>query len=242
MAGPARFLSGLLLVVAVLAAPPAPALDLAPGQAFDRIAADRLLGPALARAVGAEKVRVVVEKPSLPLANPYPDLAELEVAEVHATAGDGFLVVVTIRVGERAPLELLLRGRVDRLVGVPVPTARVAAGTRLDEVGFEPRWLTEARIRGEWVLDEAEFAGREAHRALLAGRPVPTDAVGSRRLVRRGERVTLVYADRGLRLEATGTARGDAGKGEAVEVRNDRSGTIVTGRVRAAGRVHVEKR
>jgi flagella basal body P-ring formation protein FlgA len=92
------------------------------------------------------------------------------------------------------------------------------------------------------VLDEAELAGREAHRALLAGRPVPTDAVGSRRLVRRGERVTLVYADDGLRLEATGTARGDAGKGEAVEVRNDRSGTIVTGRVRAAGRVHVEKR
>jgi flagella basal body P-ring formation protein FlgA len=242
MGRPARLLSGLVVVIAWMIAVPAWALDLAPGQAFDRAAAERLLGPPLARALGAEKVRVFVERPRLPLGNPYPEIAELAVAEVHPTAENGFLAAVTITVGQRAPLELVLRGRVDRVVGVPVPRGRIAAGTALEAADFETRWLAESRVRGQWVRSADALAGHEAHRPLIAGQPVAEDAVGARRLVRRGERVILVFADRGLRLEATGTARGDAGLGEAVEVANDRSGTIVTGRVRAAGRVHVEKR
>jgi len=237
----ARLLSGLVVVIWTLTASAA-ALELAPGQAFDRTGAQHLLGPALARAVGADKVRVVVETPRLPLGNPYPDIAELAVAETHPTAADGFVAVVTITVGERAPLELVLRGRLDRLVGVPVPKGRLAAGRRLAAADFETRWLPARRVRGEWVRSRAALAGQEAHRALIAGQPVAEDAIGARRLVRRGERVTLVFAADGLHLEATGTARGDAGMGEAVEVENDRSGTVVTGRVRAAGRVHVETR
>ena len=244
MAGPARWLSGLLVLVLVigLSASPAAALDLAPGQAFDRAAAERLLGPPLARATGAEKVRVFVETPRLPLGNPYPDIASLAVTATHPTTENGFVAVVAIAVGERAPLELVLRGRVDRLVGVPVPKGRLEAGARLEAADFDTRWLPASRVRGRWVRNREVLVGGEAHRTLIAGQPIAEDAVGARRLVRRGERVTLVFADDGLRLQATGTARGDAGMGEAVEVENDRSGTVVTGRVRAAGRVHVEKR
>jgi len=237
----ARRLSAVLLVLAATLIAPAAALELAPGQAFDRTAAERLLGPPLARALGAEKVRVLVETPRLPLGNPYPDVATLAVADTHPTTNDGFIAVVTISVGERAPLELVLRGRADRLVGVPVPKGRLAAGSRLEADAFETRWLPERRVRGQWVRRLAALDGREAHRVLLAGQPVAKEAVGARRLVRRGERVSLVFVDHGLRLEASGIARGDAGMDEAVEVKNDRSGTVVTGRVRAAGRVHVEK-
>ncbi|MFP4126985.1 MAG: flagellar basal body P-ring formation chaperone FlgA [Alphaproteobacteria bacterium] len=241
MRRPARLLSGLVVAAWTLAAPAA-ALELAPGQAFDRAAAQDLLGPPLARAVGVEKVRIVVEKPRLPLGNPYPAMAEFAVAETHPTAADDFVAVVTITVGERAPLELALRGRFDRLIGVPVPKGRLEAGRRLAAVDFETRWLTANRLRGEWVRSRDTLDGQEALRALIAGQPVARDAIGAHRLVRRGERVTLVFATDGLHLEASGTARGDAGMDEAVEVENDRSGTIVTGRVRAAGRVHVETR
>ena len=241
MAPPLRRLSGLVLALATLAAPAA-ALDLAPGQAFDRTAAQELLGPPLAQALGVAKVRVIVERPSLPLGNPYPTVAALAVAETRLTTAGGFVAAVTIRVGERPPLELALRGRLERLVGVPVPRGRIAAGAQLTAAAFETRWLPESRVRGEWLRTGDPVAGREAYRALLAGQPVAADDVGARRLVRRGERVTLVFLDAGLRLQASGTARGDAGMGEAVEVENDRSGTIVTGRVRAAGRVHVETR
>lgn len=242
MPRPVRRFAGLLLALVVGSAAPAAALELAPGQAFDRRTADRLLGPPLAEAVGAAKVHVFVERPTLPLGNPYPAIATFEVTGVHTTADDGFVAAVAIAVGERAPLELVLQGRFHRLVGIPVPTARVRAGTPLDAAAFETRWLPAGRVRGEWVTALDAIAGREAHRALLAGQPVSEDAIGARRLVRRGERVTLVFIDRGLRLEAIGTARGDAGMDEAVEVKNDRSGAVVTGRVRGAGRVHVEKR
>jgi flagella basal body P-ring formation protein FlgA len=242
MSGPARVLSGLVLAIACLFGTPATAeLRLAPGQPFDRALADRLLGSALARATGAERVRVHVERPALPLGNPYRSIARLSLAEAQPTADDGFVAVVSITVGERAPLELVLRGRISPLVGVPVPRAPVAAGTRLRAASFETRWLPLDRLRGQWVTSIEALAGKEAHRALIAGQPVATDAVGPYRLVHRGERVTLVFEDGGLTLEATGTARADAGLGQAVDVENDRSGTVVTGRVRAAGRVHVEK-
>lgn len=243
MLRPARRFLGLVLALGVAAAASAAAaLELAPGQAFDRRTADRLLGPPLAEAVGASKVQVFVERPSLPLGNPYPRVAAFDVTAVHTTADHGFVAAVAITVADRAPLELVLRGRFHRLIGIPVPIARIKAGAPLDAAAFETRWLPAGRVRGEWVTALDAIAGREAHRALLAGQPVSDDAIGARRLVRRGERVTLVFVDRGLRLEATGTARGDAGMDETVEVRNDRSGTVVTGRVRAAGRVHVEKR
>jgi flagellar basal body P-ring formation protein FlgA len=237
----ARRLCAAVLVLAAPLIAPAMALELAPGQDFDRSAAEGLLGPPLARALGAEKVRVFVETPRLPLGNPYPDVSTLAVADIHPTTDDGFVAAVTITVGERTPMELVLRGRADRLVGVPVPKGRLAAGSRLEADAFETRWLPERRVRGQWVRRLAALDGREAHRVLLAGQPVAKQAIGARRLVRRGERVSLIFRDDGLRLEASGTARGDAGMGEAVEVKNDRSGTVVTGRVRAAGRVHVEE-
>jgi flagella basal body P-ring formation protein FlgA len=242
MPGPARAIAGLLFAAAGLLAAPAAGLELAPGQAFDRGGADRLLGPPLARAVGAEHVRVLVDEPRLPLGNPYPEVAELAVARTRPTTDDRFLARVTITVGDREPLELVLEGRFERLVGVPVPRAKLSEGHVIGAGDLETRWLGAARVRGEWVDAAEELVGLEAHRALLARRPIADDAVGARRLVRRGERVTLVFAAGGLRLQASGTARGDAGRGETVEVKNDRSGTIVTGRVRAAGRVHVEKR
>jgi len=245
MGGPARRFAGFAIAIAfVVAIAPASAatLALAPGQPFDRAAADTLLGPPLAERSGVEKVRVHVEDPALPLGNPYPAVAELAVADARLTTDDGFVAVVTITVGERAPLRLVLRGRVSTLVGLPVPAAPIAAGTRLADAAFETLWLTAPRVRGQWIKHPEEFAGKVAHRPLIAGKPIARDAVGARRLVRRGERVTIVFAAAGLRLEATGNARADAGLGETVEVENDRSGTIVSGRVSAAGRVHVEKR
>ncbi|MFW5814935.1 MAG: flagellar basal body P-ring formation chaperone FlgA [Spirochaetota bacterium] len=146
------------------------------------------------------------------------------------------------RRGRLARSRRFARGRFDRLIGVPVPKGRLEAGRRLAAVDFETRWLTANRLRSEWVRSRDTLDGQEALRALIAGQPVARDAIGAHRLVRRGERVTLVFATDGLHLEASGTARGDAGMDEAVEVENDRSGTIVTGRVRAAGRVHVETR
>jgi len=243
MGGPAGRFSGLVVALLIALASPATAeLRLAPGQPFDRALADRLLGPRLATQAGADRVRLHVENPVLPLGNPYPRIATLAVADAVLTADDGFVAVVEIAVGEREPLPLVLRGKLARLVGVPVPTAPIAAGARLAPDAFETLWLPAARVRGQWVRTADELAGLEAYRALLAGQPIATDAVGARRLVRRGERVTLVFEEGGLRVEAIGTARGDGGIGDVVEVENDRSGTIVNGRVTSPGRLHVETR
>lgn len=215
-------------------------IGLAPGQPLDRAAAQALLAPVLADAAAAEAVRVTIRQPALPLANPYAEEAILSVARARLTALDGFTATVHVKVGAHGPLALELSGEIERLVLVPVLDVAVPAGGRLDDASFRTLALPVGRVRGSWVRTAATFAGKEALRPLLAGQPIDRDAIGSPRLVRRGEPVKIVFVARGLTLEATGTARQDGGADAIVEVRNDRSGAIVAGRVTGPGRIRVE--
>ncbi len=229
------------IIIALLVAAPARAdVGLAPGQPFDQQAATALLEAPLARAAGAQGLRITVAQPSLPLHNPYPQAATLQVSGVRVTAGDRFVAAVEIHVGDRPPLSLTLSGSFQRLLGVPVPAATIAAGTLLGPAHFETLWLAQNRIRGDWLARVAEVEGREAYRALVAGQPVAGDAIGPPRLVRRGEPVTVVFAEGGLRLETTATARSGGGRGDVVEVENSVSGAVVTGRVIGPARIAVE--
>lgn len=215
-------------------------ITLAPGEPLDHRTVQELLAPEVADVAGGEHVRMIVAAPRLPLNNPYAAPAVLAVTGVHLTGDDGWAATVSISVDGAAPLSLHLSGALRRLVAVPVPRADIPAGHRLDPAQFETLWLAPNRVRGEWLVSRDGLAAAEAHRTLVAGRPVDAEAIGPPRLVRRGERVTVVVADRGLRLEVTGTARADGGIGDIVDVRNDRSGRIVRGEVRGPSRIHVE--
>lgn len=230
--------AGLALGTAM---PAAGAVSLAPGEPLDRATAQALLAPALTAAAGAvQLLRVNVRQPALPLANPYQTPATLTVIDASLGGLDTFKAVVEIAVGTHAPLRLELAGSIERLIAVPVPTTRVDAGMRLDDITFETLALPLRRVRGAWVQSVDELATKEALRPLLAGQPIAADAVGEPRLVRRGEPVTLAFAAGGLVLETTGVARADGALGALIDVRNTRSGAVVAARVRGPGRVEVE--
>ncbi len=237
--------SGLILALTLLIlASPARSepthITLAPGEPLDTAAAQTLLAPALAAATGAEAVRVAVAEPALPLNNPYAAVAHLAVVAARATTVDGFEATIRISVGQHAPMPLRLSGTMVRLVPVPVPATTIAAGRLLVAADLETRWLPAQRIRGTWARSTDAIVGQEALRPLLSGQPILADAVGAERLVHRGDLVRLIYARGRLRLEASGTARGDGGLGAMVAVRNDRSGAVVSGRVTGHGQVEVE--
>jgi flagella basal body P-ring formation protein FlgA len=89
------------------------------------------------------------------------------------------------------------------------------------------------------IADPAQAIGREARVVLYAGRPIRPADLGAPALVERNDLVVLAFAAGGLAIRTEGRALGRAGAGEAVQVMNLGSKTIVTGRVAADGTVRV---
>ncbi len=91
------------------------------------------------------------------------------------------------------------------------------------------------------VVSGDEIIGKAARRTLLAGRPIPLDAVEDPRAVINGGPVRLVYTSPGLAITAPGQALQAAGVGESIRVRNSDSGIVVVGTVAADGTVRVAR-
>lgn len=91
------------------------------------------------------------------------------------------------------------------------------------------------------VVSGAEIIGKAARRTLLAGRPIPLDAVEDPHTVINGGPVRLVYTSPGLTITAPGQALQAASVGESIRVRNSDSGIVVVGTVAADGTVRVAR-
>ncbi len=89
------------------------------------------------------------------------------------------------------------------------------------------------------LADPAQAIGREARVVLYAGRPIRPSDLGAPALVDRNDRVVLAFETGGLAIRTEGRALGRAGAGEAVQVMNLGSKTVVTGLVLANGTVRV---
>ncbi len=89
-------------------------------------------------------------------------------------------------------------------------------------------------------LEQLEDAiGKALTRSLAAGTLLTTAMVVNRRLIRRGERVTLVVERGGLKVTSSGTAESDGAIGERVLVKNTFSSRQVEGSVQEDGSVRV---
>ena len=233
-------LVALTMIASRVAAADGATVVLDPGRPLDALAAETLLADAIAVAAAAEGVRIEVQEPRLPLANPYAQRATLDVEDLTLVGDDRFAARVAIRIGSAAPLELNLAGAFVRLVAVAVPVRGLPIGTRIDDDDLELQLVPEHRVRNDWLVAPGLLVGKEVRRPLGAGRPVQETAIDAPRLVRRGEAVTLLYQRGGLRLETFGRAQADGAEGTLVEVRNEATGAVVRGRVVGPRRLRVE--
>lgn len=97
------------------------------------------------------------------------------------------------------------------------------------DVRFEPRRLSSCPWK--YVRRPEQLLHAKLRRPLAEGQPLELAALRAERVVKRGSPVTITYRRNGVSLAAPGRALGSAHLGEVVEVRNDRSGQVVRGRV-----------
>ena len=137
------------------------------------------------------------------------------------------------------------------LVAAPLVLALVAGGAARAEVVVAaetiragdlvtPEMLAVVQGEAPGALDDMRDAvGLEARVNLYPRRAIRPQDLGMPTLIRRNERVELVYASAGLRITAEGRALSRAGAGEVVRVMNMASRSTVTGVAVGEGVVEV---
>lgn len=214
---------------------------LAPGEPLTREIAAGLVQAALQERGGAdERFEVEIDSPPLPLPNRAGRPAELALDGLRHEPGSGRLAAalrVRLDTGEASVIEIA--GRVRRTVEVTVPAWAIPRGAVIGEADLERRWLPSGALHADSARDPAELVGREARRALAAGRVVRAGDLAAPRLVARGEAVTMVYARGGLEVNALGRALDHGSVGAVVRVANATSDLVREGVVVGPKRVRI---
>ncbi len=138
--------------------------------------------------------------------------------------------------GER-PWKIYVQARIAVWRPVAVAARALLRGERLraDDVRLEKRDVS--RLRGGYLDDAQRFVGYRIRQNIPAGRVLQPRQFAAPRLVRRGERVTLVARNGTVQVRMAGEALADGALGATVRVRNLSSRRIVQGEVVGKGRV-----
>jgi flagella basal body P-ring formation protein FlgA len=221
-----RLFLSLLALASLLAVPAradvaASSVRLGPGEPFTPASFEALVAHAETAESAGRRLALKATAPGLPLDNraAAPVTITLEDLRLDETVGR-FAAVLSVRVEGGPTNRLDLAGTAEAEAEVPVAARPLDAGTILERRDIDLAWIPERQLQPDTVLTTVDLVGREADRRLMPGRPVRAGEVRPPRLVRRGDLVTIVYAQDGLELRARGRALEDGAMGDAVRLQN----------------------
>jgi flagella basal body P-ring formation protein FlgA len=123
---------------------------------------------------------------------------------------------------------------------LPVPSETIPRGAPITAEKLTEKHFYYDPDRPLSVLtDPREAIGRAARRTLVAGKPIPFDAVRRISLVKRGKPTEARFAVGNLTITTTVLPEADGGPGALVRARNPGSGRIISGVVSEDGRIEV---
>ena len=147
---------------------------------------------------------------------------------------NGRNVNVKINCNDPTPWYLFIPVRIQVVVPIVVAKSIINKGSRVDASNVIIEYRDTLRIRGEILDDTKIVIGTRAKRKISAG------AILTRKnicFVCKGSHVTLIAKSGTLRIKTSGIALKDGALGEQIQVENDSSGRMVTGRVSAINKV-----
>jgi len=148
-------------------------------------------------------------------------------------------VTVGVRCAGARPWTLYVPAEVRLVRPVLVTRRPLTRGTTLTETDVVLEERDVSGLRKGYLSDPAAVVGLRLERSLRAGYALSTDLVAPPRLVRRGERVTVVARVGGLEVRSHGRALEDGVAGQTIAVENAASSRVVEGVVARAGVVQV---
>ncbi len=192
--------------------------------------AEKLVSEQLQPSTHGDGFKVMISQPRLPLGNQEGRATRIVIDGLrHDPVSGRFSAVMIGTIGNEARFELPVEGRVQPLVSVPVLTRTLQRGDLISSADLDWQTVSPDVLSKASLTDEQQLIGAEARRRLSPGRILTSRDVGAPLLVLRGKPVRVIYADRGLKLTALGTARDDGALGETIRVVNPDSRLEIQG-------------
>jgi flagella basal body P-ring formation protein FlgA len=115
---------------------------------------------------------------------------------------------------------------------MPVPTAPVFPGQRLDQAEIQDKLFTaSAASRQTYVFDRDQLDHMEAAKVLLAGKPIPLRSLRLVEDVKKGLAVKAVYNQGSIEIQGLLVPLGGGSSGQMIDARNISSNEIVKAKV-----------
>ena len=112
-----------------------------------------------------------------------------------------------------------------------VPTQIIYPGEEIAQNRLQLVEVTNKNLAAGYARDISEVNGLVTTRTLLPGRTIMVSALREPYLVKRGDKVLLVFDNGGLRITANGTPLADGTIGSLIQARNTDTGVIVSGTI-----------
>lgn len=192
--------------------------------------AEKLVSEQLQQSMRDDGYKVTISQPRLPLGNQEGRSTRIVIDGLRHDPVSGYFSAVMIgTVGNEPRFELPVEGRVQPLISVPVLTRTLQRGDLISAADLDWQAMPPDMLSKVSLTDEQQLIGAEARRRLSPGRILTSRDVGAPLLVLRGKPVRVIYAERGLKLTARGTARDDGAIGETIRVINPNSRLEIQG-------------
>jgi flagella basal body P-ring formation protein FlgA len=147
---------------------------------------------------------------------------------------NGRNVNVKLSCNNSVPWHLYIPVRITTTIPVIVAKGSISKGSRIDESNIEIMQKDLSRVRGESLNDQTLIIGARAKRKISNGNVITRKNIC---LVCKGQHITIIAQSNTFMIKTSGIALKDGGIGEQVRVKNEKSGRIVTARVKAINQV-----
>jgi flagella basal body P-ring formation protein FlgA len=132
-----------------------------------------------------------------------------------------------------------LFGRYNAYLEVPVATKTMAIGTILTESEVTTIRSPASKVSPGYTTSLSEIIGMQVKRPIASGHMIRQSDIVKPQVVRQGDGVEMVYSSGNIKLRTNGIASGSGAIGDTIRVKNESTGTIVSGVIKSKNLVEV---
>ncbi len=147
---------------------------------------------------------------------------------------------VGVRCSGSNPWTLYVPVTINVYARVVVAAVSLSKGEVIDDSKVHLAKYNLAKLPQGYFHEVSEVVGMLLRRNLAAGQPLTPTMLKARRLIERGQRVTVLAGGNGLEVRVPGEALSHGARGDRIRVRNLSSRRIVEGVVTDSGTVRVD--
>jgi len=191
--------------------------------------------------LGADpELKVILGNRNFRLYVPSNTLADITVESAeYSPSNNRFSAIVSTPTNDANTKRIRLTGRLERMSEVPVLNRRLLSNEIIRSQDISWINVSSRRLQRDAIIDVNDLIGKAARRGIRAGIPLRSTMVQAPVLVSKGSLVTISLIAGKMSLTSQGKALQNGSDGEAIQILNTQSNTIIQAEVIGNGQVAV---